>query len=173
MVSYTTGVAILLAAAASSGIANAYTENDEELRHERETECVEMHEGYPRVCVKVCTTVTSTFVGGKLIDEVSSTTQHECDDTSTSEDTPTYSPSTWYPTYFPTKEDSTSGDEDMHFAWKGDEHERDGWGSIVPRKCIVKSDPVRFHLFCCSPEYQYIVILTHTHMLHYSSLKPY
>jgi hypothetical protein len=43
------------------------------------TDCREITGGYPEVCVKVCTSIKSTFKGGMLIDETAETTEEECD----------------------------------------------------------------------------------------------
>ena len=42
------------------------------------TECNEITGGYPKVCVKVCTSFKSVFKGGVLIDETAETTEEEC-----------------------------------------------------------------------------------------------
>jgi hypothetical protein len=43
------------------------------------TDCREITGGYPVVCVKVCTAITSIFNGDILIDETAETTEKECD----------------------------------------------------------------------------------------------
>jgi hypothetical protein len=43
------------------------------------TDCREITGGYPIVCVKVCTSITSVFDGDRLIDETAESTEEECD----------------------------------------------------------------------------------------------
>jgi hypothetical protein len=52
---------------------------DDKITTDVETDCREITGGYPVVCVKVCTSITSTFKGDMLIDEVAETTEEECD----------------------------------------------------------------------------------------------
>jgi hypothetical protein len=43
------------------------------------TDCREITGGYPKVCVKVCTSIKSTYKGGVLIDETAETSEEQCD----------------------------------------------------------------------------------------------
>jgi len=44
-----------------------------------QTECEEVIAGYPKVCIQVCTEVTSIMNGDEIVEEYSSASQHKCE----------------------------------------------------------------------------------------------
>ena len=65
------------------------------------TECEEVFEGNPPVCIKVCVEVTSITSGETLVDETSKVNQSKCESSTMDKET-TGSP-TYHPTYLATK----------------------------------------------------------------------
>lgn len=87
------------------------------------TECEEVIDGNPPVCIKVCVEVTSITSGETLVDETSKVSQSKCESTSV-EEVITGSP-TNHPTYLATEDDETtiithSYSPDI-MKWTGDE----------------------------------------------------
>ena len=113
-----------------------------------QTECEQVIEGNPKRCVIVCVEVTSVKDGDELVDEYSKVSQRKCedgwehdgndgngDDRKGHTDWPTYSPTTQFPTYYPTGLVDDGHDTDTK--WFGDGYERvidwtdDGWTSYA------------------------------------------
>ena len=159
MISYSTCTAALLALAEINTIA-AIRSNDYDKRHglrklyysegqvvtDVQTKCDQVIEGNPKRCMIVCVEVTSVKDGDELVDEYSKVSQRKCedgwehdghdgddDDWKGHAEWPMYSPTTQFPTYYPTElvDDGHKTDTE----WTGVGHERvvdwtdDGWTS--------------------------------------------
>lgn len=152
MISYITTTA-LLALAELNAAAAAIRSNEYYKRHglrklyyseghevtDVQTKCNQVIEGNPKRCVIVCIEMTSVEEGDELVDEYSKVSQRKCeagwennghngdgDDWNGHTDWPTYSPTTQFPTNYP-----TGWFDDGHHVdtkWTGDGNERViGW----------------------------------------------
>ncbi|KAL3782041.1 hypothetical protein ACHAW5_004960 [Stephanodiscus triporus] len=95
-----------------------------------QTECEQVIEGNPAVCVKVCVTVTSIKKGDETIEEYSEVKQEKCE--SGWESGGDWNGDTEWPTYSPTS--ITDSPTHSPMEWGGDEHDivdwtDDGWKS--------------------------------------------
>ncbi|KAL3776871.1 hypothetical protein ACHAW5_009519 [Stephanodiscus triporus] len=117
-----------------------------------QTKCDQVIEGNPKRCMIVCVEVTSVKDGYELVDEYSKVSQRKCeagwydghdgdnDDRKGHTEWPTYSPTTQFPTYYPTG--LVDDGHHVDTKWAGDGHERvidwtdDGWTSYSDESLV-------------------------------------
>jgi hypothetical protein len=170
MIGYITCATALLALTELNTAAAIRSNNDYDKRHglrklnygeehevvtDVQTECEQVIEGNPKRCVIVCVEVTSVKDGDELVDEYSKVRQRKCedgwehdgndgddDDRKGHTDWPTYSPTTQFPTYYPTGLVDDGHDTDTELT--GDGHERvvdwtdDGWTSYADKSLVLE-----------------------------------